>query len=108
MIQRPDLVALDPDLPQVAKRFRRREEFLSAANQYTTQHTTEEILEEAALYRIPAGPLLDGSTMTEFEQFVTPLCSCPIPPADFSNPGSVSDLPDIPRGRSPCSRARSR
>ena len=32
MIERPDLVA-DPDLPQVAKRFRRREEFLSAVHQ---------------------------------------------------------------------------
>ena len=69
MIERPDLA--DPDLPQVAKRFRRREEFLSAVHQYTRQHTTEEILEAAALYRIPAGPLLDGSTIAHFEQFVS-------------------------------------
>ncbi len=69
MIERPDLMD-DPDLPQVAKRFRRREEFLSAVHQYTTQHTTAEVLEAAALLRIPAGPLLNGSTMTEFEQFV--------------------------------------
>ena len=36
MIERPDLMD-DPDLPQVAKRFRRREEFLSAVHQYTTR-----------------------------------------------------------------------
>ena len=70
MIERPDLLA-DRDLPQVAKRFRRRDEFLSAVHDYTTQHTTEELLAAAALFRIPAGPLLNGSTMTEFEQFVT-------------------------------------
>ena len=69
MIERPDLMD-DPDLPQVAKRFRRREEFLSAVHRYTTQHTTAEVLEAAALLRIPAGPLLNGSTVTEFEQFV--------------------------------------
>ena len=63
MIERPDLMD-DPDLPQVAKRFRRREEFLSAVHRYTTQHTTAEVLEAAALLRIPAGPLLNGSTMT--------------------------------------------
>ena len=68
MIERPDLVA-DPDLAQVAKRFRRREEFLSAVHHFTTQRSTEEILEAAALFRIPAGPLLNGSTVTAFEQF---------------------------------------
>ena len=70
MIERPDLLA-DPDLPQVAKRFRRREEFLSAVHGYTSQRSTEEILEAAALFRIPAGPLLNGSTVTGFEQFVS-------------------------------------
>ena len=85
MMQRPDLVA-DPDLPQVAKRFRRREEFLSAVHQYTTRHTTEEVLEAAALYRIPAGPLLDGSTMTQFEQFVARGVFVPNPSGRFVQP----------------------
>jgi crotonobetainyl-CoA:carnitine CoA-transferase CaiB-like acyl-CoA transferase len=85
MIERPDLVA-DPDLPQVAKRFRRREEFLSAVHQYTTKHTTQEILEAAALYRIPAGPLLDGSTMTQFEQFVARRVFVPNPSGRFLQP----------------------
>ena len=85
MIERPDLLA-DPDLPQVAKRFRRREEFLSAVHHYTTQHTTEEILRAAALFRIPAGPLLNGSTMTEFEQFVARGVFVPNPSGPFLQP----------------------
>ena len=85
MIERPDLMD-DPDLPQVAKRFRRREEFLSAVHRYTTQHTTAEVLEAAALLRIPAGPLLNGSTMTEFEQFVARGVFVPGPSGRFLQP----------------------
>ena len=68
MIGRPDLLA-DTELAQVAVRFRRRDEFLAAVHRYTLQHTTAEVLEAASLYRIPAGPLLNGSTIPEFEQF---------------------------------------
>ena len=85
MIERPDLLA-DPDLPQVAKRFRRREEFLSAVHGYTTQRSTEEILEAAALFRIPAGPLLNGSTVTGFEQFVSRGVFVPNPSGRFLQP----------------------
>jgi crotonobetainyl-CoA:carnitine CoA-transferase CaiB-like acyl-CoA transferase len=85
MIERPDLLA-DPDLPQVAKRFRRRDEFLSAVHHYTTQHTTEEALAAAAVFRIPAGPLLNGSTMTEFEQFVARDVFVPNPSGRFLQP----------------------
>src|SRR6202035_757077 len=85
MIERPDLLA-DPDLPQVAKRFRRREEFLSAVHRYTTKHETAEVLEAAALLRIPAGPLLNGSTMTEFEQFVARGVFVPGPSGRFLPP----------------------
>ncbi len=85
MIERPDLMD-DADLPQVAKRFRRREEFLTAVHGYTTQHTTAEVLEAAALLRIPAGPLLNGSTMTEFEQFVARGVFVPGPSGRFPQP----------------------
>jgi crotonobetainyl-CoA:carnitine CoA-transferase CaiB-like acyl-CoA transferase len=85
MIGRPDLVA-DPDLRMVRKRFRRREEFLSAVHQYTTRHTTDEILEAAALYRIPAGPLLDGSTVTQFEHFQARGVFVPNPSGRFLQP----------------------
>jgi crotonobetainyl-CoA:carnitine CoA-transferase CaiB-like acyl-CoA transferase len=70
MIGRTDLLA-DPDLPQVSKRFARRDEFLAAVRGYTSPRTTAEMLEAASLFRIPAGPVLDGSTLPEFEQFVS-------------------------------------
>jgi crotonobetainyl-CoA:carnitine CoA-transferase CaiB-like acyl-CoA transferase len=69
MIGRADLLG-DPDLPQVAKRFARREEFLAAVHHHTTQRTTKEVLEDASVLRIPAAPVLDGSTMLGFEHFV--------------------------------------
>ena len=85
MIERPDLMD-DPDLPQVGKRFRRREEFLSAVHRYTREHTTEEVLEAAAMLRIPAGPLLNGSTMTQFEQFIARGVFVPSPSGRFLQP----------------------
>ena len=54
--------------------------------EYTTQHTTAEVLEAAALLRIPAGPLLNGSTMTEFEQFVARGVFVPGPSGRFIQP----------------------
>ena len=95
MMERPDLLA-DPDLPQVAKRFRRREEFLSAVHHYTSQHTTEELLAAAALFRIPAGPLLNGSTMTEFEQFVARDVFVPNPSGRFRQPRVPYHIAGVP------------
>ncbi len=69
VIGRPDLVD-DPDLPKAANRFARRDEFLSLVRAYTAQHSTDEFLDEASLYRLPAGPVLNGSTISEFEHFV--------------------------------------
>jgi crotonobetainyl-CoA:carnitine CoA-transferase CaiB-like acyl-CoA transferase len=69
MIGRSDLLD-DPDLPSAAKRFARRHEFQAAVHQYTASRPTEEVLEEAALFRIPAGPVLHGSSVAGFEQFV--------------------------------------
>jgi crotonobetainyl-CoA:carnitine CoA-transferase CaiB-like acyl-CoA transferase len=69
MIGRQDLLD-DPELPRAAKRFVRRDEFLAAVHRYTLEHTTAEVLETASLFRIPSGPVLDGSTVPGFEQFV--------------------------------------
>jgi crotonobetainyl-CoA:carnitine CoA-transferase CaiB-like acyl-CoA transferase len=85
MIGRPDLLE-DPDLAAAAKRFARRDEFLAAVHAHTSQHTTAELLDEASLYRIPAGPVLDGSTMPEFEQFVARGVFEPNPSGRFVQP----------------------
>ena len=69
MIGRPDLLD-DPDLPSAVKRFARRDEFRRGPRLHP-QNTTAEVLEDASLFRIPAGPVLNGSTIPDFEQFVT-------------------------------------
>jgi crotonobetainyl-CoA:carnitine CoA-transferase CaiB-like acyl-CoA transferase len=85
MIERPDLLD-DPDLPQVGKRFARRDEFLAAVHHHTTRRTTAEVLEEASLLRIPAGPVLDGSTIPGFEHFVERGVFQPNPSGRFLQP----------------------
>ncbi|HSS08726.1 MAG TPA: CoA transferase, partial [Acidimicrobiales bacterium] len=69
LIGRDDLLE-DRDLSNPLTRFQRRKEFLAVVHDYTTKRTTEEVLQSAALLRVPAGPLLNGSTVTAFEQFV--------------------------------------
>jgi crotonobetainyl-CoA:carnitine CoA-transferase CaiB-like acyl-CoA transferase len=103
MIGRPDL-SDDPELPQVAKRFQRRKEFLSAVHHYTKRHSTEEVLESAALFRIPAAPLLNGSTVTDFEQFVARGVFSPSPSGRFLQPGvpyRISGSAPLPFGDPP-------
>ncbi len=69
MIGRGDLLE-DTSLARAQGRFERRDEFLRAVHEYTTKRTTAEVLEDAALLRIPSGPVLNGRTVTGFEQFV--------------------------------------
>ncbi|MHB8467622.1 MAG: CaiB/BaiF CoA transferase family protein [Acidimicrobiales bacterium] len=69
MIGRPDLLE-DSGLVKVHTRFARRAEFLEHVHRYTEARTTAEVLEDAAEYRVPSGPVHNGATVTEFEQFV--------------------------------------
>ena len=70
MIEQPDLIEHDPKIAMPGVRFARRQEFLALVHDWTTRRTTDEALEAAALFRIPAGPTLNGETVTSFEQFV--------------------------------------
>jgi crotonobetainyl-CoA:carnitine CoA-transferase CaiB-like acyl-CoA transferase len=85
MIGRPDLLA-DEELPNATLRFARRDEFLGIVADYTTEHTTEEFLDQAALLRIPSGPVLDGSTVPHFEQFEARGVFQPSPSGRFVQP----------------------
>jgi crotonobetainyl-CoA:carnitine CoA-transferase CaiB-like acyl-CoA transferase len=85
MVGRPDLLD-DPDLAAVGKRFVRRDGFLTAVRQHTTRHTTAELLEQAALLRIPAGPVLDASTVASFAQFEARGVFGPNPTGRFVQP----------------------
>ena len=69
MIGRADLIE-DKDLARPNVRFKRREEFSAAVHAFTRPRPSEHVLDEAAAWRIPAGPVLDGETIPSFEQFV--------------------------------------
>ena len=69
LIGRPDL-GDDAELASALGRFKRRDEALETLRAYTTTRTTEEILEEATLLRIPSGPVGNGATVTGFDHFV--------------------------------------
>ena len=85
LIGRPDLQE-DTSLFRANVRFKRRHEFLAAVHEYTTKRTSEEVLEDAARLRIPSGPMLDGSTVPGFEQFVERDTFVPAPSGRFRQP----------------------
>jgi crotonobetainyl-CoA:carnitine CoA-transferase CaiB-like acyl-CoA transferase len=68
MVGHPELLE-DRELALQATRFARRGEFEAMVQAWTTERTTDEVLEEAGLFRIPAGPVLDGATITDFPHF---------------------------------------
>jgi crotonobetainyl-CoA:carnitine CoA-transferase CaiB-like acyl-CoA transferase len=68
LIGRPDLMD-DRELAVSPRRFARRDEFLSYVHDYTTKRPSEEVLSEAALFRIPSAPVLTGETVPAFEHF---------------------------------------
>src|SRR3954466_12810333 len=76
----------DKDLTRPHVRFKRREEFNAAVHAFTTKRTSAEVLEEAATWRIPAGPVLNGETVTGFEQFVARDVFVPSPSGRFKQP----------------------
>ncbi len=69
LIGRPDL-RTDESLAQVAGRMARLDAWNEIVHAYTKQHTTAEVLEAAALLRIPVAPVLSGKTVREHEQIV--------------------------------------
>src|SRR2546421_6797864 len=85
MIQRSDLVE-DKALARPNVRFKRRAEFSAAVHAFTLPRTSSEVLDEAAAWRIPAGPVLNGETITSFEQFVARRVFSPSPSGRFRQP----------------------
>ena len=62
-------IAEDERFARATPRFENREAFWEMVRAYTTAHPSDEVLEQAALLRIPAGPVLNGASVQEFEQF---------------------------------------
>jgi crotonobetainyl-CoA:carnitine CoA-transferase CaiB-like acyl-CoA transferase len=68
MIEHPELLD-DAALARSATRFERRKEFLKLVYEWTTQRTTDDIIELASAMRIPVAPIGDGSNVTTFDHF---------------------------------------
>jgi crotonobetainyl-CoA:carnitine CoA-transferase CaiB-like acyl-CoA transferase len=66
MIDRHDLMA-DEDLFDQRRRIARQGEIQKIIHGWTLEHTAAEIVERAALFRVPAAPVLNGQTLTELE-----------------------------------------
>jgi len=69
LIGRPDLLE-QKDLANAQGRSRRMKEWNDIVHAWTKQHTTAEIIETAALLRIPVAPVNNGKTVLEHEQLV--------------------------------------
>jgi crotonobetainyl-CoA:carnitine CoA-transferase CaiB-like acyl-CoA transferase len=103
LIGRPDMME-DADLASAVGRTKRRDEFLAAVHEHTTRRTMAELLADAALFRIPSGPVLDGSTIPAFDHFVERGVFAPDPTGRFLQPRvpyRISGLPARPFGPAP-------
>jgi len=69
LIEHPELLD-DRKLSRPNDRFLRRDEFEACVHDFTVERTTADVLEQAALFRIPSGPVLNGETIPAFTQFV--------------------------------------
>jgi crotonobetainyl-CoA:carnitine CoA-transferase CaiB-like acyl-CoA transferase len=102
-IGRPELID-DKELANVARRFARRDEFLAAVHAYTTKRSSVEVLADAADFRIPAGPVLNGATVPSFEQFVARDVFTRSPSGRFRQPRPpyrIAGAPTRPFGPAP-------
>ncbi|MBB85511.1 MAG: CoA transferase [Deltaproteobacteria bacterium] len=64
LIERPDLLE-DTEWAMIGTRMARMDEWNEIVRSWTTQHTTEEIVERASLLRIPVAPVCSGRTVLD-------------------------------------------
>jgi crotonobetainyl-CoA:carnitine CoA-transferase CaiB-like acyl-CoA transferase len=69
-IGRADVLETAPELAQHRPRWLRRDEFEAMVHEYTTARTTEQVLEDAELLRVPCAPVHNGATLPEVDHFV--------------------------------------
>jgi len=66
MIDRPDLIE-DSQLDSTRARVARVAELRPVIDEWTEQHEVAEIVERAAMFRVPAAPVLNGASLPHFE-----------------------------------------
>ena len=109
LVGRPDLAA-EPTLASPARRSARRDWFLAeVVHPYTTARTTAALLDEAAQLRIPAAPVLDGSTVPDFPHFAARGAFVDAASGRFVQPRcAVHNRRPVAAASATCPRARSR
>jgi crotonobetainyl-CoA:carnitine CoA-transferase CaiB-like acyl-CoA transferase len=101
----------DPSLFIAVERRRRAAELEGPIRAWTTQRTTDEIVEIASLMRIPVAPIGNGSTIPEIDHFVEERWLLPNP-AGFVQPRpphrfvdapitAIRPAPSLPAGEQP-------
>jgi crotonobetainyl-CoA:carnitine CoA-transferase CaiB-like acyl-CoA transferase len=103
LIGRPDWAG-QKGFAHAPGRFARRVQFLESVHDWSRRRTSAAALEEAGRYRIPAAPVLDGSTIAEFEQFEYRHVFGPAPSRRFRQPRrpyQISELDERPIGPTP-------
>ena len=69
LIGHPEL-ADDPDLANIGGRIANGERVLALIHEYTTAHTTQEVVEVATMLRIPVAPIGNGENIPTMDHFV--------------------------------------
>ncbi|MEO5840526.1 MAG: CoA transferase [Acidimicrobiales bacterium] len=57
----------DPTYANRDSRWRHREAFTDRVHEYTKAHTTDDVMQEAAAFRIPVAPIGNGATVVDLE-----------------------------------------
>jgi crotonobetainyl-CoA:carnitine CoA-transferase CaiB-like acyl-CoA transferase len=85
VIERPDLME-SGEFNQVPDRMARLEEWESIVNAWTAKHTTAEIVEKAALFRVPVAPVVNGRSVLEHEHLIAREIYSEDPSGGFQRP----------------------
>jgi crotonobetainyl-CoA:carnitine CoA-transferase CaiB-like acyl-CoA transferase len=95
LIERPDLRG-DEELASIYGRWKRMDEWNAIVRAWTTRHTTADIVERAALLRIPVAPVNDGRSVLDHPHFVARGVFVTHPDGDFRQPRPPYRLDDQP------------
>ncbi len=85
LIEKADWIG-DEELASHWSRVFRYDEWNEAVHKWTKQRTTDEIIEQAALFRIPVAPVCNGKTVLDQEQFKARGVFETNPAGDFQQP----------------------
>jgi crotonobetainyl-CoA:carnitine CoA-transferase CaiB-like acyl-CoA transferase len=94
LIGHPEL-SEDERYVRASPRFEHRQEFWEMTRAYTKPRDSATVLEEAGLLRIPVAPVLDGTTVEQFEQFVARQVFVDNPSGRFRQPRIPFRLHDV-------------